>query len=192
MTLNDVRTAIVDTMKADKALTALQTDCRTHRGRFTVEDLKTVAARPLSVLVSFLAVKSAELQDEYVTCRCVWGAFIVAVDRPQLPRDAAALVVLSRLLTLIPGNGWGLDMTAPEAIESANLYSGKLDEKGVAIIAVTWEQDADLEIPVDEDAIGDFLKFFADYDLAPIDGKAEARDEVTLPGPPQPPEEPEE
>ncbi len=183
MNLNDVRTAIVDTLKADPALAALKADCGTHRGRFSVEDLKAVAAKPLTVLVAFLAVKSAELNDGFVRCRCVWGAFVIAVDKPQLPRDAASLVTLTRLLQLIPGNNWGLELTAAEAIEAMNLYGAKMDEKGVVITAATWEQDVDIDLPVDADDLGDFLKFVADYDLSPVDGTAEARDEVDLPGP---------
>lgn len=182
MTLNDVRAAIVAKLKADAALAALKVDCQTHRGRLTVDDLKTTAAKPLSILVAWLAVKDADLKSGEVACNCVWSAFIVAVDRPQLPRDAAALAVLTRLLMAIPGNVWGLEISAPTNVEAINLYNGKMDEKGVVITAVTWEQAVTLTLTGLED-LDDFLKFVADYDFAPADGTPEARDEVSLPGP---------
>jgi hypothetical protein len=182
MTLDDVRTSIIDTLKAAEGLKTLNVDVRTHRGRFTLDDLKIVAARPMSVLVSCLAVKEAELQAGQVDCRCVWGAFIATADRSKMNRDSAALAILTILLMKIPGNLWGLDISAPERIEAANLYSGKTDEKGVVIWAVTWEQKITLEL-TDLSTIDDFLKFHGDWDLADPDGKYEATDDVSLPGP---------
>lgn len=182
MTLNEVREAIKSTLADDAALAALKVDVRTHRGRFTFDDLQTVAARPLSVLVSCLAVKRAELQAGQVDCRCVWGAFVTAADKPQLGRDAAALAILTRLLLTIPGNSWGLELTAPEQIEAVNLYAGRTDEKGLAIWAITWEQVVELSL-TDADSIDDFLHFHADWDLADPDEQYEATDDVILPGP---------
>jgi hypothetical protein len=187
MTLNDVRAAIVEKLKADAALAALKVDCQTHRGRITVDDLKATSLKPLSVLISFLAVKSVEILAGEVNCNCVWGAFIIAVDKPQLSRDAAALMVLTRLLTLVPGNVWGLGISAPENVEAMNLYNGKMDEKGVVITALTWEQVVSLTLN-DAGELDDFLKFVADYDLSPADGTPEAQDNITLPGPPKPEE----
>jgi len=182
MTLNDVRTAMVNTLKADAALDTLKVDVRTHRGRFTLDDLKTVAARPMSILVACLAIKNMDLQSGQVDCRCVWGAFVVAVDKPQISRDAAALIIVTRLALVIPGNLWGLDISAPEHIEAMNLYSGKTDEKGMVIWAVTWEQTVSLLL-TDPEGLNDFLKFHADWDLAPADEQYEASDDVSLPGP---------
>ncbi|MEN6375328.1 MAG: hypothetical protein ABFD75_11200 [Smithella sp.] len=182
MTFNDVRTAIVSTLKADTALAALKVDVRTHRGRFTLDDLKTVAARPMSILVSCLAVKKVDFQAGQIDCSCVWGAFVIAVDKPQMSRDEAALAIVTRLLMKIPGNLWGLDISAPEEIEAMNLYSGKTDEKGMVIWAITWEQEVTLQL-TDLDTLDDFLKFHADWDLADPDGQYEATDDVSLPGP---------
>lgn len=182
MTLNDVREAIKDTMAADAVLKTLNVDVRTHRGRFTLDDLKTVAARPMSVLIACLAVKEAQLQAGQVDCLCVWGAFIVAVDKPKLSRDSAALGILTRVLLIVPGNLWGLDISAPDRIEAMNLYSGKTDERGMVIWAITWEQVVTLQL-TDDDSIDDFLRFHADWDIAPPDGTNDATDNVSLPGP---------
>lgn len=184
-TLDDVRTAIVDTLKIDAALKGLDVDVRTHRGRFTMEDLKIIAARPMSCLVSFLAVKRAELQSGEVRCRCLFGAFVVTIDKPKVSRDSSALVITTRLLMLIPGNLWGLEISAPENIDAVNLYSGNLNEKGVALWAVTWEQPVAFDVTAlnDDETLGDFLKFHADWDFVPVDGTYAASDDVTLPGP---------
>ena len=184
-TINDVRTAIVDTIKADAVLQTLNVDVRTHRGRFTLDDLKTVATRPMSCLVSCLAIKETDLQGGVNFCRCVWGAFIMTVDKPQVSRDEAALIILTRLMMVIPGNLWGLDITAPEELTANNLYSGSAADKGIVIWAVTWDQKVDLPL-TDEAmlaALDDFLRWHADWDLAPKDGQIEASDDVTLPGP---------
>jgi hypothetical protein len=184
MTLNDVRSAVVDTMKADKALQILNVDIRSHRGRFTLDDLKTVSARSLSVWIACLAVKNADFQAGQIDCRCVWGAFVCTADKADKKRDAAALVVMTRLMQIIPGNLWGLDISAPERIEATNLYSGKTDEKGITVWAATWEQvvtllSTDME---SDDTLGEFKKFHADWDLAPPDGQYDASDDVSLPG----------
>jgi hypothetical protein len=186
MNLDDVRTAIVDTLKNDAVLTALSVDVRAHRGRFTMEDLKIIAARPMSCLVSFLSVRRAELQAGEVQCQCLFGAFVVTTDKPNVSRDSAALVISTRLLMLIPGNLFGLDISAPENIEAVNLYSGSLNEKGVALWAVTWEQPVAFDVTDlnDDSILDDFLRFHADWDLGPEpDGQIEARDEVDLEGP---------
>jgi hypothetical protein len=185
MTLDDVRTAIVNTFKDDAALKAMSVDVRAHRGRFTIEDLKIIAARPMSCLISFLSIRHAELQAGEVRCRCLFGAFVVTTDKPNVSRDSAALVISTRLLMLIPGNLFGLDISAPENIEAVNLYSGSLNDKGVALWAITWEQPVAFDVTDlnDDNVLHDFLTFHADYDLATMDEQIDASDDVTLPGP---------
>lgn len=182
MTLDDVRTAIIDTLKNDAALKSLSVDVRPHRGDFTYENLKGIAARPMTCLVSFLGVKEADLQAGEVRCRCQFGAFVVTTDRPKVPRDSAALVIVTRLLMAVPGNLWGLDISAPENVAADNLYPAG-DDQALALWAVTWEQPVAFDVTDlnDDSILDDFLRFHADWDLGPEpDGQYEASDDVTL------------
>ncbi len=185
MTLDDVRTGLIDTLKNDAALKALSVDVRSHRGEFTYENLQGIAARPMTCLVSFLGVKEADLQAGEVRCRCQFGAFVLTTDRPKMSRDSAALVIVTRLLMVVPGNLWGLDISAPENVAASNLYPAG-DAQNLALWAITWEQPVAFDVTDinDSEALDNFLKWYADWDLGPVpDGQIEARDEVELEGP---------
>lgn len=184
MTLDDVRTGIIDTLKNDAALKALSVDIRSHRGEFTYDNLQGIAARPMTCLVSFLGVKEADLQAGEVRCRCQFGAFVLTTDRPKVSRDSSALVIVTRLLMAVPGNLWGLDISAPENVEAINLYPAG-DDQGLALWKIIWEQPVAFDVTdLNDDAIlNDFLTWHSDWDLATADEQIDASDDVTLPGP---------
>ena len=182
MTLDDVRNGIINTLNSDAILKGLSVDVRSHRGELLYEELAKIAVRPMTCLVSFLGVKEADLQAGEVRCRCLFGAFVVATDKPKVPRDSAALVIVTRLLMAVPGNLWGLNISAPEKVAANNLYPAG-EEQALALWAVTWEQPVAFDVTdlTDDTVLDDFLRFHADWDLGPTpDGRYEASDDVAL------------
>lgn len=176
MSLLDLRTAI--TAKLDAALPNI--DVKSHGGRFTLQDLQRIATQAPAVRVGCLGVIKAELSGSSVTVTATWGAFALAKDKHQLPRDAGALIMAAQILSIIPENNWGIDDAGlPDKIRGDNVYSGKLDAKGVALWAVTWTQSTEIET-LDFESLHDFATFAADYDLDPADGETDASDSVPL------------
>jgi hypothetical protein len=72
----------------------------------------------------------------------------------------------------------------PEKVASTTPYSAAIDKHGVALWAITWEQQlvlSDDEVPVPLD---DFLLLNAEYQIVPSNPEIDAEDEVHLEGAP--------
>lgn len=179
MTLLEQREAIVAALKA--ALPQIGLNIRSHGGRFTPEEIRRYAVNTPALLVACLGLASiTDNDDGTVTAVPVWGVFVVATDKPQLPRDAGALVLVSAATPVIAGNRWGLDSADyPDQLRGDNLYSGTIDGAGVALWAISWRQSITLA-EFDPSALEDFLRCHVEYDLVPT-GTIDATDDITLP-----------
>ncbi|MBI2235389.1 MAG: hypothetical protein HYU60_00265 [Magnetospirillum sp.] len=72
-----------------------------------------------------------------------FAAFIITTDKPQLPRDTAAINMAEDLLLRLPGQRWGQAGVygVDEAkIKAENLYSSSVDNVGMSLWAVAWTQ----------------------------------------------------
>lgn len=177
MSLIACRDGIVAAIKA--AIPALK-EVKSHAGRFDLAELQRLAAKAPAVRVACLGVLSAKATPGCVEITVSWAAFVIAKDQRGLKRDAAALALITAIMPTIPGNLWGLDnVDAPDKIRADNLYSGKLDQKGVALWGVRWQQDMQLG-QLDEATLEAFNTLFVDWDLAPIDGTTDTSDDITL------------
>lgn len=180
MNLPDLRAAIVAGIR-ETLPEAIRDNCRTHGGRFDKGEIKRIAMKSPAILVACLGlVDAAPDGAEGVNATFAWGAFVVTTDKPQLPRDAGALALVSILAGVVPDNRWGCDDAGyPDKIRGDNLYSGAVDGAGIALWAVTWNQRLTLAVS-DGSALGIFATFHADWDLAPADGAIDAVDHVPL------------
>lgn len=180
MSLLDLRTAIVDEVRSGLA-DLIRDNCLPHGGRFDKGEIRRLALKSPAVLIACLGLVNAESDGAgAVNATAAWGAFVVTTDKPQLPRDAGALVIVSALTRVVTDNRWGREDTGyPGKLRGDNLYSGQADGAGVALWAVTWQQTITLGA-LDESTLDLFATFHADWDLAPADGAIDARDHVTL------------
>lgn len=177
MSLSALRAAVVADLAA--AVPELRT-CAAHGGRFGLPDLKRVAARAPAVLVACLGVVDAVAGHGDTVVMARWAAFVLVTDRPGAARDEGALLLVAEVLRRLAGNRFGdAAENIPRELRAENLYSGPLDQQGVALWGVTWRQPVSLA--ADTGALADFLRFYADYDLAAPDGQIDATDHVTLP-----------
>ncbi len=159
----------------------------THGGRFDLEELKRYAVQAPCAVVGVLSVPSLEYDGGQCVAKVEWGCFVVAsasvvsATGVKTSRDANALILTEALLGVItPLQRWGDTAAhAPESIKGANLYSGKLDNTGVALWAITWTQGYDVN-SFDMTALDDFLLYQSTIQLSDDDAVPVAEDTVEL------------
>jgi len=173
-----LRTAIIEAIAA--ALPQLK-EVKAHGGRFSLEELKAIAARSPSVRVACLGVPRIAPGAAGITADTVWGVFAIAGDQGQQSRDAAALALVAAIAPLVPLATWGLDdqVNGAEDVRGDNLFSRDIDRQGVALWAITFRHTVDMA-PVDVAALDDFLLLHVDYDHNQ-DDTVDATDDINLP-----------
>ncbi|SPD73813.1 conserved hypothetical protein [uncultured Desulfobacterium sp.] len=177
--ITDVRSAIIDAIKT--GVPGLEDHVEPHGGRFDLEELKRLAQRSPSMLVACLGVVSARANSAGETeAVCKWAAFVLTTDKRGVARDVGVLALVAAVLPVIPDNCWGVDgVNSPKNIRADNLFSTALDKIGVALWAITWDQEITLG-GLDEGSLDLFALMHVDWDLAPPDGTFEAVDDVEL------------
>lgn len=119
-------------------------DCDTAPGRMNEDEIKKMAVKTPAIRVACLGMPKAEaVGDGEVDRDVAFAAYILTTDKPQLPRDTAALRMVEDLLLRLPGLRWGqanVHAIAEGAVTGENLYSSKLNGTGVALWAVVWTQ----------------------------------------------------
>lgn len=165
MSFLSVRTAIVDAIKT--AIPDLKT-VESHGGKFGMADLKHYAVRAPAVVVSNLGGGVMREEGAAKVSPRKWAAFIIARGASDERRDAQAMVIAQELLDLIPSNRWGDDNChIPENIRDDNLFSIAIDKLGVALWAVTWDQDYDIE--PDASGLDDFVTLYGTWELDDVE-----------------------
>ena len=104
-----------------------------------------------------------------------FGIYVMARSTPNATRDTAPLTLLSSVLASMPHNRWpntaGDDTASkmPMSIAAVNLYSSKLDSKGISLWCVRWQQGVDLTVTSASD-LADMLRVYTTYEpSAPVD-----------------------
>lgn len=179
MSLLDVRASIVTTLSA-----ALPkgTSVQPHRGRFdSAAEIQKFAAKAPAVLVAFVGAAMRQPGSGLAQMPANWAIYVITRDVPQLPRDAGAIALVEALMLQIGGNCWGrTDLAAPSEIRAQNLYAGSIDNLGVALWAVTFDQLV-TDPEVDVTTLNDFVTFHQDIDMTPADGQIDITETDTLP-----------
>lgn len=169
-----VRTAIVNTIRT--ALGATAKHVGAHSGRFDAGELARVSVNAPAVFISALAQSGINNSNGSSSATVSWAAFVVTTNVPQVPRDVSALLVVDILKRVIPDNRWGLEEEAeslPKNIQAQNLFSADIDARGVAMWALSWQQDiadaTDINTLFNE--LSDFLRMDTTTDVDPAQGQ---------------------
>ncbi len=151
MILQDVLDAIVSGIHT--ALPELY-QCKSHPGRFTLDELRSFAVATPAVLVSLIGIsKSVPVGDGTRDATVVFSAFVITSDQPPLLRDEASRNIVEALCSLIPQNRWQHECVHPAGeVTGTNQYSGELRQRGVSIWAVRWDQEVRIGQPFWNDA----------------------------------------
>lgn len=173
------RTAIVAALEDALPKTV---DCNSHGGRFSVDDLKRIAQRTPAVRVGCLAIRDMVSDNAGgIDITVVWGVFVITTDTPQFSRDAAALILVAAIAALVPDNRWAaIASDNPAAARGDNLYSGQLENVGVALWAITWQQQLTLD-KQDLANLDAFQTLHVDFNLAPKDDSIDGQTDIDLP-----------
>lgn len=163
MSLADIRTAIIDDLKASGLGDAVEP----HPGRLALDDLGMFIIKGRAAIrVGCLGVTSAEKTDIGVDIETAWAAYVMTQDKSGFSKDESAMILSSAICKRIAGNLWNRDdLDSPYAIRADNLYSGSLERnKAIALWAVTWRQ---VWMPEDIDlsSIDDLLNVVTHFDV---------------------------
>lgn len=119
-------------------------DCLPHGGRVTLADLERIGAYTPTVLLTVLRLSAIERRGlQGVTYRLQWAAYPVASAQDGREAHDLAAEYAETLIGALPGETWGrgdCEAVAAEAIDAANLYSGAVAERGMALWGITWDQ----------------------------------------------------
>ena len=153
-----------------------------HGGKFDLDSLKRYARQAPCVVVAVLGIRGISSDSSQLAVSLNMGAFVVVADKGQgMPRDVGSLWLTEKVLRVVrPEQDWDdEDASSPTEIRGDNLFSGQLDQAGVAIWAVTWIQPYDLTDENAED-YDDFLT--CEVTIAdPNTDDDELEDTITLP-----------
>ncbi len=154
-------------------------EVRGHRGQFnSLKEIQKIAVRKTTALVACRGFTNANADYGETVATVQWVIFVLTQEGRQ-PRDELAGAIVNNVLKLLPNNDWGVAKSNPEKINGRNITSGDIDKAGMALWAITWQQDMPIDSQLSMADLDDFLLAHGDKDL---DADApEASDEITLP-----------
>ncbi|HAU4469231.1 TPA: hypothetical protein N2R10_005425, partial [Citrobacter freundii] len=136
-----------------------------HIGQFNTPDqVKSyMSGRGGSIRIAALRVRNIQ-NRRGMTGLVTWAAYIMMADFWGYPRDARCEVIAGRLARRISCREAAAGMKAErmaENIAAENLWSGGLDNLGITMWAVTWEQEFRLDDEIDLSTLPEFLRLGA-------------------------------
>lgn len=134
-----------------------------HIGQFsTPAEVKTwLSDRDGCIRLAALRVRNIRAQAGGTVGDITWAAYIMATDAWGYPRDTRCEVLVGKLVRRIVQRGAANGMKAERpatSVSADNIYSGGLNELGLTMWAVTWEQEFRLDDEIDLATLPDFLR----------------------------------
>lgn len=137
--LEAIRAGLVDLVTAEGV------EVKTHPGRFAAGDLKRYGRKGKTVLVSISKVPSVKSAGRSLAAEVVVAVYVI-VGKVKTSagetRDAVAMDITDQLLETIPFHRFGPALLPTEGknLNASNLFSGEVENQGVALWAVSWKQ----------------------------------------------------
>lgn len=126
--------------------------CEKAGGRISLETIEELGAATPAVLVSVLRLRDLTLLGRlgaqyHLDCAayCVAGALAEESEDERAARMVELLIGSERGI-LVSGRNWGradCRAIAPETLDAVNLWTGTVDQQGLALWAVSWSQRID-------------------------------------------------
>ncbi len=179
MSIGGLTSAIVSSL--DTEIAALRS-VKTHGGQFNVQELRRVAVYAPAALVTVSNGDVTRHAGSTGVGTLTIDVFVVTGGTSAVGRDDGALLLVQSIVGLAVRNDWAYaDAGPPKAIKFRNLYSGQLDSKGVALWAVRWQQDVEIDAPTIDD-LDELRSLYINTDLADKDGVVEDQQIIQLQG----------
>lgn len=120
--------------------------CKGIVGRLDLDEVQAKGFATPAVLVSRLRLdQGRDLAGPHRVYRVVMAAFVLTKDTLGLPRDMAATNIAQVILQLLPDARFGRGDIGPvERIAEEPIVTPAIRKAGVALTAITWEQDVSL------------------------------------------------
>lgn len=139
-----------------------------HIGAFnTPAEVKSyMSDRDGSVRLAALRVRNIQHRAGGTIGVVTWAAYVMTSDQWGYSRDTRAEVVVGKLARRIAAPEATRGMKAERAataINADNIYSAGLNDLGVTMWAVTWEQENRLDEQIDLADLPDFLRLGATF-----------------------------
>ncbi|HAS6672775.1 hypothetical protein JHT19_06045 [Vibrio parahaemolyticus] len=153
-----------------------------HVGRFDKPaDIKRwMSNRDGGIRIAALRVKSYETIGGRLIGNVDFAAYVFTAEQYGYQKDIRAEVITGRLVRSLMGfDALPTAYSQVADVRSDNLYSGNVDELGLAIWAVTWSQQWYLDEELNLGTLDDFLTFGMKGELE--DGAPTIDGEVILP-----------
>ena len=137
-----------------------------HIGQFsTPAEVKTyLTDRDGCIRLAALRVRNIRAQAGGTVGDITWAAYIMATDAWGYTRDTRCEVLVGKLVRRIVQRGAAKGMKAERlatSVSADNIYSGGLNDLGLTMWAVTWEQEFRLDDEIDLATLPDFLRLGA-------------------------------
>lgn len=154
-----------------------------HIGQFsTPAEVKTyLTDRDGCIRLAALRVRNIRAQAGGTVGDITWAAYIMATDAWGYPRDTRCEVLVGKLVRRIVQRGAANGMKAERpatSVSADNIYSGGLNELGLTMWAVTWEQEFRLDDEIDLATLPDFLRLGATLQVG--DGPTPIEDVINV------------
>lgn len=156
-----------------------------HIGQFnTPAEVKTyLTDREGCIRVAALRVRNIRYRAGGTIGDVTWAAYVMATDAWGYPRDTRCEVLVGKLARRIAERDAASGMKAERAastISAENIYTSGLNELGLTMWAVTWEQEFRLDEEIDIAVLPDFLRMGATISVN--DGATEINDVINVRG----------
>jgi phage gp37-like protein len=155
-------------------------------GDWDADLLKRLLLCAPAVYVAFLGGPKLKETDTVVGIDGRWSLFAItghasgnAARRRGDGREIGAYEIIERLVPALH-NHTVPDVGAMKLVNVENLYSGTIDNRGVALYAAVFTLPMYFPEILDSATLATFATFHADWDLAPADDAIDAADHVTL------------
>lgn len=137
-----------------------------HIGQFnTPAEVKTyLSDRDGCIRIAALRIRNIRQRAGGIIGDVTWAAYVMATDSWAYPRDTRCEVLVGKLARRIAARDAASGMKAERAastISADNIYSGGLNDLGLTMWAVTWEQEFRLDEEIDISTLPDFLRLGA-------------------------------
>ncbi len=141
----------------------------THIGEFGPREVEEYAASSPAVILAPLGFPKVEQMGRVPNTTISYGAFILTKSMANDGRGDIALAIMEVLMEALPFETWGTETCAsvPTDIDAGNLYTGKVDDMGVALWVIRWDQKLQLIPGTAGGNLADFLRLDATYNLDP-------------------------
>lgn len=131
---------LLDPIVADLGAIEGVTSCEAFGGKFDLPALERFGAKAPAIRVAILRLSGFKWVDTGELDATVdLGAFIVTRDERGVPRDLAVLHLVQAVIVKVHAERWGQkSVQAARPVRAENLYSGAIQNKGLALWGVSW------------------------------------------------------